>query len=444
MKRTPKEFSLSNISGGLNLRSLPYRLQDTQSPDMQNMWFHDRVLSKRWGQEYALPELSGCIWSISQEYEGAAAIHAGTKLYRWDVASGQVSEIAVGIADREGLFLEFDSLLYHLDGSEIRVIAQDYTVSAITPHMPVVYTGCAPDFTACTAKEAYNLLCPGFIVRYNGNGVQMLYLLPLQGLDSAPVGIRVGGVALTEGMHFTVDRTEGTVDFTGGTLPWGAPAPGIDNVEVTAFKTAAGAKRKIAGCMAGAAFGGESGSASGGTRVFLSRNGENPRTLWYSDAGGGLGRGMAYFPVTQCMELIQNNDAVTAFGKQAGELIVFKERSIFILSYESDGREAYYPIREFHASVGCDIPNSVQLIDSRLVFANTAGGVFMITGTGEGNRIRPLSGNVNGSADVRGLLKDGFDVEWTEAEEAWSYRAPFSLAAAGDRTGKYRKGDKFV
>ena len=90
------------------------------------------------------------------------------------------------------------------------------------------------------------------------------------------------------------------------------------------------------------------------------------------------------------------------------------------------------------------MPGSVQLIDNRLVFANSVGGVYMIAST-EGKaeeNVKPLSGNVNGTSLARGLLRDDFDVDWTAAGESWTYETPYSLTAAGDIMAKYQKGDK--
>ena len=155
------------------------------------------------------------------------------------------------------------------------------------PYLPVVYINCAPDFSASTANEAFNLIGAGFEVWYNGNNTATLYKLPLQGLDEEAITISVGTADLTEGTHFMANRAAGTVDFAQGTAPHGAPATGTDNVRITAFKTADEAKQKITGCRTAIAFGGESSDIAGGTRAFLMRNPAYPCTYWYSDLGGG-------------------------------------------------------------------------------------------------------------------------------------------------------------
>lgn len=407
---------LPALNGGLNLRDLPQKLNDNQSPDMLNMWFHDRVLSKRWGQEYVTLTTTlgaavtlGTIRGISTEYEGYKCIHAGTKLYKWDEANNYAIDLGVTVANVEGFFLEYNGLLYHNDGTELRQISTSYAVSTVVPYKPLTYLNCAYDFSNSDANEAFNLIGAGFKVWYDGDGSHTAYTLPVQGLDATAVEITVDGVTLTENTNFTVDRTNGTINFAAGTSPHGAPAATAqNNVVITAYKTVTGAKAKITGCKVAIAFGGESTDIEGGTRAFLMKNSSYKQTYWYSDLGGAQSYGFTYWPDTQYEDLIQNNEAITAAAKQGGELIIFKERSLFAIQYMFDGENVYYPVREFNSSIGCDMPKSVQLIDNCLTFANTRDGVFRIVSTENSSedRVKPISGNINGTALSPGLLQE--------------------------------------
>lgn len=408
-----REFKLPILQGGLNLRDLEHQIEDNQSPNMDNLWYRDRVLSKRWGQEYvdlvdttdSTVTLDGDVLGISSQYEGYVCVHAGEKLYKWDVDDDIAVELGA-VAEKEGVFTQFNGYLYHMDGTEIRQINSSYTLSTVTPYVPLVYIGCEPDFSASTSNEAYNLIGAGFKAQYNGDGATTSYKLPLSAIDTTAVSISVSSVALTENTNFTVNRTNGTINFAAGTSPHGAPAEGTNNVEITAYKTVSGAKAKIAACTIAIPYGGESSDLGGGTRCFVMGNPSYPRTYWYSDLGAGQGQGFTYFPDNQYEELIQNNEDIKAAAKQGGELIIFKERSCFAVSYEFDGEEVYYPLREFNSAIGCNIPKSVQLIDNHLVFANTYGGVFMVVntaGTSEEN-IKPISSNINGTKHNKGLL----------------------------------------
>jgi hypothetical protein len=410
------ELKLPKLDGGLNLRDLEYKIDDTQSPKMLNMWNRDGVLSKRWGQGYVdlvnttgSAVTLGTVRSISPEFEGKVAVHAGTKLYEWTTTTNVMRDLGVTVANAESTFLEFNSYLYHLDGSELRQINTSYVCSTVTPYVPLVFINCAPDLSASEANEAYNLIGAGFKVWYNGDGTAA-YQLPLTGLDATQIIVKVGGVTKTLTTHYTWVAATGIVTFTGGN----EPAAGTNNVEITAYKTVKEAdgttpvKNRITGCKAAIAFGGESTDIAGGTRAFLMKNPSYPTTYWYSDLGAGQSYGMTYFPDTQYENLNQNNEPITAAAKQNGQLIIFKESSLFAVSYVFDGENVFYPVREFNSAIGCDMPGSVQLIDNNLVFGNSIQGIFMIVST-EGaseENVKPLSGNINGQKLNPGLLQE--------------------------------------
>jgi len=410
-----RTLRLPQINGGLNTRDPQHKIDDSQSPDMLNMWARNGVLCKRWGQEYVKDRVSvdakgektffdldfGAIHSISPLYEGFNVIHGNDKLYKVDLATGANTAIET-VANAESTFLLFSGLLYFMDGADIWEISADFDVRKISddaedeaqrPYKPIVYINCKPDMSESTASEAFNLIGAGFRVQYNGDGTSTTYKLPIKGLDTTAVRATVGGADLVENTGFTVNRTNGTVTFAI------APVKGTNNVIITAYKTQAGFKERIVKCKVAIAFGGESADIQGGTRVFVMKN-PNPeysRTYWYSDLGAGQSYGMKYFPDTQYEHLLQNNEPIMAAAKQGGELIIFKTRSLFAVTYEFDGQDVYYPLREFNSTIGCDMPGSVQLIDNSLVFANTYGGVFTIVTTAgkQEENVKPVSANIN-------------------------------------------------
>lgn len=230
-----------------------------------------------------------------------------------------------------------------------------------------------------------------------------VYQLPQTELDDAPVCVTTGIdeapyiKKLTEGVEFTVDRTAGTVDFSAGINPHGAPLSGTNNVWITAHKTFAGTKEKITGCTAAVRFGGEAAGLAGGTRVFVTGNAAYPYHYWRSDIGLHVSAGMTYFPDLSEEVLDQNSEAITAAAKMGEQLILFKESSIFAMGYSFDGENVYYPVRECHNAIGCDMPGSVQLIDNRLVFAHSRSGVHMLVSADNAleNIVKPLSANIN-------------------------------------------------
>ena len=120
----------------------------------------------------------------------------------------------------------------------------------------------------------------------------------------------------------------------------------------------------------------------------------------------------AYFPMSYYNLVGDTEDAVTGFGRQYSDLIVFKERSIHKLEYDTqtlDGRELIsFTTKPVNAKTGCDLPGTIQLIENNLVFCNTYTGVHILLSSSAAheNNVASLSLKVNESRrnEVYGLL----------------------------------------
>lgn len=407
-----REIMLPDLNGGLNVNDPEYGINDNQSPDMLNMWYRGKSLVKRDGQVIMVGGLDVPVQRISPLYNGFFVVHAGTCLYKW--RGEQCNQIKTGISQTPGVFCEFLSALYYIDGQEIWEIDSCFAVIPAPAAVPVVMINARPDLSSSDDGDPYNLIGAGFAARYNGDGTSAVYTLPQKALDATAVSVSVNAVELTEGFHFSVNRTAGTVNFSGGSSPHGAPASGTNNVWITAYKTVPGSRQKIAGCSVAMAFGGESAGVFGGTRVFVMGNAAYPLSYWRSDLGHNVGAGMRYFPDTGEEHLDQNSQPITAAAKMGGELVIFKKRSIFSVGYAFDGEDVFYPVRECHSAMGCDMPGSVQLVDNRLVFAHSQSGVHMLISTSNEieNAVKPLSANIGRLLLSESGLKDACSVDF--------------------------------
>lgn len=399
------EIRLPDINGGINTHDPEYSIEDNQSPDMLNLWYKDKALRKRDGQTLEIGKEN--IYKISREFNGARAVHAGNRLYKWDGALTEIlngDNASVTINDAPGTFVEFGDKLYYMDGVEIWQISSAFKISAIDPYVPVVMINCLPDLSERTDNESYNLLTVGFCVHYHGDSSSPTYTLPHKSLVGE-VKVVVDSYDLTENQDYTVDRTNGTVSFNN------APPEGTNNVWITAYEEhdseAQAYKERITKCKVALPYGGESSGVDGGSRVFVMSNSDHPLRYWRSDLGLNQSYGMRYFPDTSEELLDQNSEAITAAAKMEGELIIFKTNSIFAVNYAFDGENVYYPVRECHTSIGCDMPGSLQLIDNKLVFCNSDAGVHMLIASSNSmeNTVKPLSANINT------LLLDESDLE---------------------------------
>lgn len=129
-----------------------------------------------------------------------------------------------------------------------------------------------------------------------------------------------------------------------------------------------------------------------GYRSFV---GGNNHRIYFSDIDNPY-----YFPENCYFGIGSNNEKVTAFGKQSGYLVIFKENSIYY-TYEEEVENnssssssesekvsnqaviditAGYRYRLFNlnSSVGCDLPSTIQLCMNRLIFACSDGNVYVL------------------------------------------------------------------
>lgn len=385
-----EELSIPKISGGVCWTDLSYKIGNNQAQDMLNMWFNDKVLNKRWGQTLSLTNLAGVVHNIyPSTFNNYGIFHAGNSFYKWDITNATTTVITNTVANTQGSFFRYDESLYYLDGAKYWTINSNFVASEVTPYVPTVLTGCTPTLSSSTTYEDYNLLGSGFTVWYTADGTNT-YTLPQTGLSNTAVTAVIGSTNYVETTDFTVDRTNGIVTFTNAPTNTGT----LNEVRITAYKDDAANKAKITNCLLAIPFGGEMSGTSGGTRVFVSGNSNYSSTYWRS----GL-QDPTYFPDTQYDLLDITAGAIKAFGKQYGELIVFKEQSIYAIAYLFDGTTVYYPTRLVHDTIGCDMRGSVQLIDNRLVFFNTYKYGFILDATDKDaeNNVKPISENIRGN-----------------------------------------------
>lgn len=274
--------------------------------------------------------------------------------------------------------------------------------------------------------EARNLLTGAFRASFTTDGTAAVFPLPLAGLtsnegESVTVSLTQGegGIAAVHTftipydanqslgtqdiigqngqvytVHAYIDRELGQVSFlnivTGesGQPYYITPAPfGSNNLTITAWKTEPEQAAIIHSMRFAAWFGGDRSGLSGGTRLFVAGNADYPNRVHWSDINRPL-----YFPANNYAVVGEAAQRVTAFGKQADMLVIFKERELYAATYaartvsaeelqsgavvDMTAATAYFPITQLHGSIGCDCPQTVQLCSNRLIWATSEGKVY--------------------------------------------------------------------
>ncbi len=178
------------------------------------------------------------------------------------------------------------------------------------------------------------------------------------------------------------------------------PLPALDanNLEFKISKPDTEEQKNIFRMSQSAWFGGMASGTYGGTRMFLAGHPEEPSVICWSDLQNPL-----YFPDNSYSYIGSPADPVTGFGRMADKLVVFKEREIYSVSYvegasvsgvaNASEQRALFPITPVHSTIGCDCPNTIQLVNNQLVWLRSDGHVYTLTTVNQydENNVRDVS-----------------------------------------------------
>jgi len=373
--------------GGVCLSADENGLGDTQSPECVNMRINNGVLRTRFGQKSVFSEarISGTLHSITkQPFYSRTLFHIKNKLYSMTNDSAEPEELYSLLPDEKSVFVQFSSKLYIYCACRVFSVGKDFEVKEEEPYAPLIYTDVNPSlpYNGKRTAEKLNLLSPKITVSYS-KSTNSGYLLPFDCDVSRPVTVYNCGEEVQK-TSYTLSEKRVLFNF--------APNPEASNsISVSYYvKNASdiGFEDKLSGCTIGVSYGG---TVVSGTRIFLSGNRSFPGVYFASSLLDPLRFDEDSF------EVVGNiSENITGMIRQYGHLIIFTENSVSRMTYSFSDSEPVFSVRELNGSVGCDVPDSIELIDNRVVFANSSRGVFIIDSTedfGEQN-IKPVSGNI--------------------------------------------------
>ncbi len=195
------------------------------------------------------------------------------------------------------------------------------------------------------------------------------------------------GVLWLGGYAGRVDKETGVTSFAGD-LPFKAVTS--NNIVITVSKTQEGQRETICRMTQATWFGGARSGLDGGTRLFVTGNHEKPNLVHWSDVNNPL-----YFPESNYFYVGGADQRVTAFGKQGDLLVIFKERELYCTQYVAGSAitrddlisgavtdiaalTAQFPLTPLHPTIGCDCPDTIRLVNNRLVWATSDAHVYML------------------------------------------------------------------
>ena len=253
-----------------------------------------------------------------------------------------------------------------------------------------------------------------------------------------------------------IDRDKGLLYFqtATGEAKFVAPDPSIrNNLVVTAWVSNTG-KFNPCDMQFHMWFGGDTSGINGGTRLFMSGDASRGNLVCWSDANNPL-----YFPENNYAYIGESDQAVTAFGKQADMLVIFKEHEMFYATYQAGGdftaqdvidgkvvdvtaQMARFPVTQINPSIGCDCPQTIQLCNNRLVWATSEGKVYTLTDAtpySERN-VRELSGMIEshlkaqGKEALQAATSGDFDGHYVLQVGDWLYLLDYNTSGFENNT----------
>ncbi len=309
----------------------------------------------------------------------------------------------------------------------------------IEPYHPMVMmncTGTSADGTVnseaqAVTLEAYNLLSDKFKIGFMTDGKSTVFTMPaggaidsltltfdgehtyeasldkfaatISGVSAAEFGLDSGtyrsvSIAITyttaDGKDMltfknTATKTDGSTADVGG-LPYSE----FNNLIVTVRSGKQNREiiNRMQMCMW---FGGDQSGLGGGIHLFVAGHPEKPNLLHWSDVNNPL-----YFPENNYAYVGEDSDAITALAKQGEMMVVMRERDLYTARYvsgevpteeemenaaaiETTVHKSYFPIAQLHPTIGCRCPQSVRLVNNRLVWADIDGRVYVLAGSSQ-------------------------------------------------------------
>lgn len=326
---------------------------------------------------------------------------------------------------------DYDFVFFLGSGELLTYTAATERLAYADPYVPHVSVDGAPTVhrrtgsPAGTLLEYPNRLCNECLCTYSTDGVGTYFYIPaaFRGAEmraTVTLGIPARGEALVlditlphtftpatfhleEGLYTQVtlghsyDREHGVLRLYGtatrvggGTTIVPLPPDSRNNLRVSLTGYADYDPSVICRMTMATWFGGERSGVGGGTRLFVAGDSLHPHRLCWSHVDNPL-----YFPSANTAYVGDSHAPITAFGKQSDMLIIFKTHEIYAAEYvartdpitevlpneeERQAYRAYFPITPLHATVGCDCPDSVQLVNNKLLWLTSAGQLYMLTG----------------------------------------------------------------
>ena len=411
--------------GGINLRDLEFEQEANQSPYMLNVMYRNGAFGKRFGQEIHSTYADTVYASVY--FDGDIYVHAGKKIYKKAEGSSPVDVSGLIVFPKsKGIFIVYAQKLYYLVSSGFYIL--DSTFKTVDAYIPDLFINCKPDGSHSDGVDEFNLMSDNFSLIYNGDGASTTYTVekydPDELIDwNKTIVVYKDDIEVTQDANNPPAADKCYIDKTNKQIIFDtAPADGDMNVKITFTlkdNTFSTERSQILSCKFYDTFGGANNS-----RLFIAGCG-------YSKYFYTASYDISYFPESNFATLGNTEEDITGFGRQYNVLIVFKPREVYsIYSYmetssttvieENIGLEAFRS-QLVNASIGCNAPYSIQLVNNLLTWFNSSYGICTLTSTNiqDERNVRTISRNVDHTNNfgVKGMMDYEEDLETIQSAD---------------------------
>lgn len=314
---------------------------------------------------------------------GKCIFHIGQNLYTFSPDDNECTVLFGQMPDKRSVFCHFMSKLYIY--CDCRVFCLDDTLgfSECEPDAPILYDkiktfGINPKRN----DKAINLITTRIGVSYITTDTTY-FKLPLLADTSRPMKVIVNEAVLASDKYtfdeesITISKSSSSSDDKDLVVYYYVKNPDDIGFDDTIYR-----------CECVTSFGG---SVGGGTRLFFSGDANKKGSYYKSELQNPLN-----VPADSEEIVGDGCENVTAMIKMYGALIILCENSVYRMDYNLTQDGVYFTCKQISYGRGCDMPGSVQLVDNRVVFANSKEGLFIIDSTDEAgeHNIKPIGSNI--------------------------------------------------
>lgn len=363
---------------------------------IKNMWLKNGVLTSRdrlAALEFMLGD--GKVHSVISAF-GREFIHVSSSLYTAD--EDGFAELYSGVPDKDGLFVEFSGKLYLFCGTYVFSVDKELKVTEEFPYCPVYSRLCFPDNGSINRRDEEfvpNILAPACRIYYGGtlNSAENRFSFPKIMDKSRPYRIYVAEVLIDASLY--------TVDENSFYLPNDIYTGTVSDISIECYVNHSDFDvcGTVSGCTCAVTYGG---NTHEGTRVFVAGNPEYTGRYFFSEPGEPLS-----FKEDMSGVVSSGNEDITAFSKQHSDLLLFTENTVSRMryNYTSEGG-GYFSVHVINSDIGCDMPESVEAVENRTVFACSKSGIYIVDSTDSFDllNILPISANITDDSGENGFF----------------------------------------